>query len=289
MRGARRVKKIIKFILLILLCKFLLSSCASLMSDFSDSIYQQRDIQLLKDGAPSYLLLIEGMINSFPNNKKLLSFGIQLFSAYSSAFIEDNERQIIFTDKTKKWALMLLRTYPKFKKLENAEFDKYKEWTNNIKKTDVPYVFWATNAWIMWIISNSDSVDALMDLPKAKAIIDKIYEIDHTFYYGAPHLFYGIFYSMIPESMGGDLKKSKKEFDKALELSKDKFLMTKVSYAEFYCKATYNKQNYEKALTEVINSDIDKYPEMRLLNTFAVKQAEKLLKQIDDFFYDDDF
>ena len=283
------MKKTVNLFLLSILCILLLSSCTSLIGGLSDSLYMQKDIQLVKDGAPSYLLLVEALIHSNPKNKKMLSLGIQLFSAYSSAFVVNDDRKIIFSNKSKEWAMMLLRTYPKFKKLENAGFDKYKKWVKSIGKKDIPDVFWAANAWIMWIISNSDSMDAMMDLPKAKAIIDRIYDLDSSYYYGAPHLFYGIFYSMMPESIGGDLVKAKEEFDKALEFSGDKFLMTRVSYAQFYCKAKYDRENYKKILTEVADADLDKHPETRLLNSFAKTLAKKSLEEIDDFFYDDDF
>ncbi len=277
------IKKIIYPIIIITLIIFL--SCSSLTSGLANSLYKQEDIKLVEDGAPAYLILVEALIDAKPKNKKMLVSGIQMFSAYSSAFVNDPERSKIFADKTKAWALMLLRTYPKFKEYEYAEIDIFMKWVNTIQKKDVPYVFWAANAWIMWIISDSESIEALLDLPKAKAIIDKIYEVDSTYYYGAPHLFYGIYNCVIPESIGGDLKKAKEEFDKALEYSTDKLLMTKVYLAQFYYKAKFDKKNFIKTLREVINADIEKYPEVRLLNSIAKNQAKELLKKVDEFFH----
>jgi len=278
----------IRSIIIIFLISLLIG-CASLIDGLSESIYQQKDVQLLEDGAPAYLILIEGLTYSFPNNKDILSFGIQLFSAYSSAFVKDEERKKIFLEKTKGWGIYLLRTFPKFKKLENKPFEEYQVWTRSIKKKDIPYVFWGANAWLFWIIGNMDSMDALIQLPKAKAIVDRIYELDSSYYYGAPHLFRGIYYSMIPENVGGDLKLSKKEFDKAIEYSGDELLLTRVSYAQSYCKAKYDRTEFEKVLKEVLAVDIDKNPETRLLNSFAQEQAAELLENISEYFYDDNF
>ena len=61
--------------------------------------------------------------------------------------------------------------------------------------------------------------------------------------------------------------------------------MTKVYLAQYYYKAKYDKKNFIKTLNEVINADIDKYPEMRLLNSIAKKRAEELLKKVDEFFH----
>ena len=281
------MKKII--INVFILCIFIFCTCTSMVKGLSDSLYSQKDIKLVEDGAPSFLLLVESLIYSNPTNKNWLLTGIQLFSAYSNAFVKDKERKTIFQDKTKDWALKLLRTYPKFKQTENGDFDKYNKWVETINERDVPYVFWAANAWIMWIIAHSDSIEAIMELPKAKAIIDRIYKIKPDYYYGAPHLFYGIYYSALPEIAGGNLVKAKEEFDKALKISGDRFLMTKISYAEFYLKAKYDRKDYIKVLEEVVNADIDKYPEVRLLNAFSKKQAKELLEQTGKFFYNDDF
>jgi hypothetical protein len=278
------MKKIVGILLLSVLI-FQLTSCASLLKGLSDSLYRQNALKLVEDGAPSYLLLIEALIESNPKDKNMLSTGIMLFSAYSSAFVKDKARAKIFTDKTKNWALMLLRTYPSFKAAENKEFSQYSKWVSTIAKSDVPYVFSAADAWIMWIIANTDSIEAIMELPKAKAIIDRIRELDPNYYYGAPHLFYGIYLSYMPESVGGSLEKAKVEFQDALKVSGDKFLLTKVSYAQYYLKAKNDKADFIKILNEVIKADLDKYPDTRLLNSFAKKQAEELLNKVDELFY----
>jgi hypothetical protein len=271
---------------LILALIFSLSSCSTLLNNLSDSLYRQNDLKLVEDGAPSYLLLVEAFVTPKTTDRNMLSTAIQLYSAYSQAFVKDPKRQRLFTDKTKNWALQLLRTYPKFKAVETKEFSEYEKWTGSIGKRDVPYVFWAANAWIFWIIANLDSVDAVIDLPKAKAIIDRIMVLDSSYYYGAPHLFYGMFYSLMPEMVGGSLTKAKVEFDSALKYSGDKFLMTKVSYAQFYLKAKNDKKGFIKTLNEVLETDMDKYPEMRLLNLFAKNQAEELLKKTNELFID---
>lgn len=278
------IKKTLQLLFIFLLFTYL-TSCASLFKGLSDSLYRQNDLKLVEDGAPSYLLLIEALIDSNPNDRNMLSTGIQLFSAYSQAFVKDQARAKIFTDKAKKWSLMLLRTYPMFKTLEHKDFNQYSKWLLTISKKDIPYVFWAADAWILWIIGNTDSIDALIDLPKAKAIIDRIKKLDPEYYYGAPHMFYGMFYSILPESVGGSMEKAQVEFQDALKYSDDKFLLTKVTYAQYYLKAKNDKADFIKILNEVIKADVDKYPDTRLLNLFAKKQASELLNKIDELFY----
>lgn len=271
------------FIFFLILLFFI--SCSSLLKSLGESIYQQRDIELVKEGAPSYLLLVEGLIKAYPKNREYLKLGIQLFTAYSSAFITEAERKELFTLKAKEWGLELLKTYPNIKKVINSDFETFEKEAKKFKKKDIDYIFWAANAWIIWIISHTDSLEALLDLPKARCIVDKVYDLDDSYYYGAPHLFYGIYYSFLPESYGGDLKKAEQEFNLALKYAQDKLLLTKISYATVFLRAKNDRESFIKILKEVINTDIEKYPEQRLLNIIAQKQAKELLKKVDEFFY----
>jgi hypothetical protein len=283
-----------KFIILIIITTLIFTSlsCTSLMKGLTDSLYSQKDIVLVKEGAPSYLLLVEGLIKSNPKDRGYLVTGIQMFTAYSGAFVTDDERKKIFALKTKEWAIQLLETYPAFVKYQKSTDREQKDkllsdFLKSVKKSDVGNVFWAGNAWIMWILANLDSTEAFIDLPVAKAIIDRIYVLDDKYYYGAPHLYYGVFYAAFPKEIGGDLAKAKKEFDIALNISGDKLLMTKTFYADFYLKPRNDKKSYENTLKEVINADLEKFPEMRLINSITQLQAKEMLSKIDEIFFDD--
>ena len=279
------------FLVFLILLQF---SCSSLIGGLTESLtnslYQQKDIELIEEGAPAFLLIIESFIESNPGDKKQLVTGIQAFSAYSSAFVTEPKRKRIFSEKTKQWAMKLLRTYPQFVKYESTvDIDKKEvelnKFLNSINKKEVPYIFWAANAWVMWILDNLDSMDAFIELPVAKEIIGRVRNVDGEFYYGAPYLFYGVYYSAFPEDFGGNLVKAKEEFDIALKLSGDKLLTTKLLYATFYLKAIGDKKEFERILNEIIDCDIEKYPETRLLNVITRNQAEIVLEKIDEMFF----
>ena len=269
----------------------LFSSCTSIMKGLTDSLYEQKDIVLIEEGAPSFLLLVEGLIRSNPKDKDMLLTGIQMFSSYGGAFVKDDDRKKIFQDKTKFWALELLKSYSLFNQFEKSndreKKDKiFQSFLNSLTKRDVPYVFWACNAWVMWILGNLDSTDAFLELPLAKGLIDRIYVLDDKYYYGAPHLFYGVFFGAFPKDFGGDSERSKKEFDIAITLSGEKLLMTKLFYANFYLKPKNDKDGCREVIHEVVEADLDKHPETRLMNKIAQMEAKDLLEKIDDLFFD---
>jgi hypothetical protein len=76
---------------------FLLNGCASLVTNrlagsLGRGILDQDDPQTVRDGAPAYLLLIDGLIQDDPHNPTLLQAGAGLYGAYASVFVEDKAR-----------------------------------------------------------------------------------------------------------------------------------------------------------------------------------------------------
>jgi hypothetical protein len=256
---------------------------------FASSLFSQKDVRLVGDGASAYLLLIEGLISADPKNRAYLQIGIQTFTAYSSAFVDDPVRKKIFSEKCKDWGKQILMTYPQFAAYEKArDIEKknkmFDSFLKSINKFDVPYIFWASYSWIMWILDNLDNVESLMDLGIVKQIIDRIYIVDGDFYYSAPHLFYGVFYAAFPKDIGGNIDKAKNEFDYVIEKNGDKLLMSKMFYAIFYLKPQNQKDEFQKVLKEIVDYDLDSYPENRLLNLITQEEANKLLLNINDLF-----
>jgi len=77
-----------------------MASCGAMMSkaakpmidDLSMAVMKQNDPQLVRDGAPAYLLLIDGIIEGQPDNPDLLLAGAQLYGAYNSAFVGSKDK-----------------------------------------------------------------------------------------------------------------------------------------------------------------------------------------------------
>ncbi len=84
----RRVVKVIFYKLVLLFLLLSLTGCASLVVDpllesMTRSLEQETDIDLLVDGSPTLLLMINGFIKSDPGNPALLRTGTRAFSAYA--------------------------------------------------------------------------------------------------------------------------------------------------------------------------------------------------------------
>jgi len=275
---------------------FLLSACfpnkkltvvatATLLEGVAKASSQQSDLRVLQEGMPAYLMLIDGMIQSWPDNEQLLIAGAQSYSTFASLFVEDQDKEYanLLYARGRQYALRSLEMRG-FKDPLQRPFDDFKAGLKKFGKKDVPILFWTATCWANWIRLNLDSMEALSELPRVEAMMKRVLELDEAFYYGSAHLFMGIWYASRPKIAGGDLKKSQEHFLKALDLGKKKFLMAYVYYANHYARKITDKELFISTLQKVLETPAETSPDLILLNTIAKRQAKELLSRREEYF-----
>ena len=260
-------------------------SAATLLEDVSNSASKQSDLRVIRDGMPAYLMLIDGMVEAVPRNARLLLTAAQAYASFASAFVEETDTEYARTlyEKAKKYALRALE----LRGLKNPvlkPFDAFEEALNRLGKDDVPYMFWTATCWGSWIQLSLGSMAAVAELPRVEALMKRVLVLDEQFYFGGPHLFMGIWFASRPKMAGGDLTRARYHFQKALEFSQGKFLMTQVYYADQYARKTFDKKLFVATLQSVLETPADIIPKLTLLNTVAHKKAKELLEQVDSYF-----
>ena len=75
-------------------CSMIMSAAtASLADSVSAGILNSEDPETVRDGAPAYLILIDGLLQNDPDNEGLLRAAATLNGSYASGFVEDIERR----------------------------------------------------------------------------------------------------------------------------------------------------------------------------------------------------
>jgi hypothetical protein len=251
-----------------------------LFDDLTRSFMQQSDVVIAEQGTPAFLLLLDGLIEHSPTNASLLLAGAQSYSAYAAAFVGDKapERNKQLTDKAKNYALRALSLHNKrFSRVKDRPFPEFATCLGSLKKKDVPYVFYAAASWAGWIQAHSDSMDAIADLPRVQALIERVIELDESFYYGASHTFMGVLLTIRPPSLGGKPDEARRHFERAVELGQGALLTTYVMYAKNYAKLMYEEELFFDLLNTVLDAPVDTVHELTLVNTLAKQQAEDLI------------
>jgi len=84
--------------------------------------------------------------------------------------------------------------------------------------------------------------------------------------------------------LGGNPEKSRHHFEKALDLTENKYLLVQLFFAKTYAVQNQDRELFESQLQAVLQAPPDLLPEQRLANQVARKKAAKLLGQIDELF-----
>lgn len=253
-----------------------------LFDDLSRSFMRQRDVVLAEQGLPAYLLILDGLIEHSPDNKSLLLAGGSAYSSYASAFVgeKNHGRNRVLAEKAKDYSFRALSLQnKKFARVKDEPYSVFATALPSFSKRDVPYIFNAATAWAGWIQANSESTDAVADLPKVQALIKRVIELDEGYNYGASHTFMGVMLSIFPPSLGGKPDEAREHFERAVELGRGRFLPTYVMYADYYAKPAYDKELFHGLLNKVLDSPVDAVPELTLINTLAQSQAKDLIKE----------
>ena len=290
------VRKLLKYASLFILLIFLPSACgtsktmtvastATLLEEVASASYKQSDLRLIREGMPSYLMLIDGMVEAVPENKKLLITAAQSYASYASAFIQDEDKAYAVTlyAKARSYALRALEQNG-FENPVSREFDDFESGLQKMGKKDVPYLFWAASCWGGWISLNRGSMQAMAELPRVIALMKRVLALDEAFYYGGAHLFMGILEASTPRIAGGDLRLARDHFLKAIALGEGKFLMAKVYFADYYAKKAFDRELFIATLEDVLKTSADIEVKLTLLNSVAHNKARKMIMEADDYF-----
>ncbi len=230
-------------------------------------------------------MLIDGLIEAYPQNAELLVAGAQAYSSYAALFTEEDEEKAKgLYSKAKHYGLRVLSKRERFKELLPKHVDQFRTCLAEFGKKDVPALFWTASSWGSWISLSTDSVEAMAEIPKVVSLMQRVMELDEGFYYGGPHLFMAVYHMSRPKAYGGDPERAHRHFEKAFELSQERFLMGHVLYAKYYARQTLDRELFVLTLEKVLDTPADSVPELTLLNTLAKQQAKRLLEQIDDYF-----
>jgi hypothetical protein len=270
---------------------FLFSSgCTSLVVDplldpLTLSLQKQTDLELLQEGAPSLLLILDGLIAGDPDNVRLLMAATKAYGAYATTLYEDGkiERAVNMSTKARDYGISIINQLPGLESLNGLNLSEMEAALARIPPTKVGYLFWGAYGWATWIQYQDGAPAAMADLPIVELIMLRVVELDESFYYGGAHIFLGSYYGSRPQIYGGKPKVSRKHFERALALNNRLFLLTHVAYAETYARLMFDRELYLKLLTEVIEQPLTD-SEMASSNKLAKVKAQKLIDQVDEFF-----
>lgn len=250
------------------------------------AMQEERDPELAEQAIPANLKNLEGLLKEDPDNTWILENLAEGFCGYAFSFLEDKqpERASSLYERGKDFALRATVIRTGREKWQDLSLDEWSRALDEVKVSHQPALFWLGQCWGNWLMQNLDSVEAFADIPRLEKLMNKVHDLNPAFHYAGPHLFLGAFYGGRSKMLGGNPEKSRHHFEKALDLTENKYLLVQLFFAKTYAVQNQDRELFESQLQAVLQAPPDLLPEQRLANQVARKKAAKLLGQIDELF-----
>lgn len=257
------------------------------MQDMADTFFSEESPDHAFAAGPPLLKQLDGFIKSSPENRELLKFGAEMNCGFALTFLDEANPEWAWHlySKGREYALrgLALSRRKLVEALRRKMEAEVRLRLAEVSADELPFLFWTGLCWAGMVNSSKD-VTLVAELPIIESIIARSIEIDEKYYFGAGHLFFGMLYAGRTEMLGGDLEKGRKSFERALEVTGGRFLLTKVMFAKTYAVNAQDSGLFVELLSEVIRHSSMSPPEMRLANAVARQQAKRLLDRIGDYF-----
>lgn len=256
------------------------------------------DPDFVADAVPFGLKLIESLLAENPRHRGLLMGAASGFTQYAYAFLQqpadelepqDLERATALRTRARKMYLRARDYGLRGLGLRRAGFEADlrrdpKAAVRQVPRSDVPLLYWTAAAWGSAIALSKDNPELVADQPVVEALIDRALELDERFDHGAIHSFL-ISYEPSRKGAAGDpYERSRKHFERAMELSEGRLAGPLVAYAEAVPLARQDRKEFEALLRRALEIDPDARPEFRLANLIVQRRARWLLSRLDELF-----
>ena len=258
--------------------KFVIRQTGTILDYGVLALYEESDLILAEQALASNIKLLEGMVKGDPENKHLLLLTTQALSGYAMGFVEDEspQRARLFYLRARDYGLRVLRENTNFKESEDKSLEDFTKAVNLLKKENLAGLFWTAFAWAGWINLSLDDPLAYVELPKVEVMMQRVLDLDESYFFASAHLFFGSVWGTKPKMLGGNPDKAKAHFERSIKITGGKFLLAYIYYIKYYALKTFNEELFDQLLAHIKETPGNVLPEFQLLNSIAKEKAARL-------------
>ena len=304
MNQAIRLCLISAFLLLLNGCSLRQIAVGKLADTLAEggSVYaSDNDIELVGDALPFSLKTIESLLSEVPDHRGLLLTAASGFTQYSYAFVDLQAMEIESSDPARAHELRLraknlyLRGHRyalRAVELRRSDFmeglrSDPQTTLSDYSRENIPELYWLSLSWAAAIVADKSDMNLLADLNLIDPIMRRCLELDESYERGALHEFMISYQGGRSAMQGGGTKSARDHYARAIQLSGDIRIGSKVSLAESVSIGEQNRAEFEQLLDQALAFDVDRHEQTRLTNLVAQKRARLLLSLTDNYFLED--
>jgi hypothetical protein len=285
--------------------KFTVNTTSKVLVRAQPSIRQESDYDMAARAIPATLKTVEGFHVVNPDNESLTRILAEGYCQYATGFVED-EWEVAQLDKkfdeadyhSERATKMFMRCMGYGLELLGGDWNKalagdvpsFRAKVNGLDEDQRNGALWTAIGLAGAINQNKDDIALISHLPKARALLEKVVQLDDAendrdpATRALPHIALGSMAVALSKSMGGNPQLGDKHFKRAMDITKGKFLLINVLYARRYAVAVQDRALFHKSLVEVLETDPAIWPDQRLANEIAHRKAKRYLKREKEWF-----
>lgn len=285
--------------------KFTVDTTTKVLVRAQPAIRQESDYEMAARAIPASLKTVEGFHVVNPDNQSLTKILAEGYCQYANGFVED-EGEAAELDKrfeeaeyaAQRATKMYLRCMGYGLELLGGDWQKAIVGDVGSFRSKVAAAGADQRDGMLWtaiglggaINQNKDDIALVSHLPKARALLERVVQLDDAendrdpATRALPHIGLAQMSVAMSKALGGDPQLGQKHFQRAIELTKNKFLLAQVLYARRYAVAVQNRELFHKTLVHVLQTDPAVWPDQRLANEIAHRKARRYLKREKEWF-----
>jgi predicted anti-sigma-YlaC factor YlaD len=260
--------------------KLALNKAAGMLSASSgnDVFARDNDPELVGDALPFALKLYESLLGSVPDHQGLRLRTGSLYIMYANAFLQTPADMMPRAEMSRKDVLLkrAKNLYLRGRDILLAGLEK--------KNPLLRALYWTAAGWVAAYALDPMDMQLGITLPQAAALMEQVGRLNPRFDPPSVLGFYILYYGSIPDYMGGDLRKARDYFQKAVAASSGRDTSAYIALATTASLKDQSVREFTSLLQKVLDFDPDSAPENRLVNILNRRKARWLLDHIDDFF-----
>ena len=274
-------------------CGLVLAGCTNVVAgmtetlagDLTAAMLDNEDLEVVRDGAPAYLIMLDALLRSNADSPALLQAAASLNAAYGAAFADDPEQARTFADKALRLAARAAcAEVPWTCTARTMPFAEFEQRLPALREEQVPVAYTFATSWAGWIQAHSEDWNAVAELGRVKALMVRIAELDGSWENGGPYMYLGVFETLAPPALGGRPEVGREYFERAIEVSEGRHLMARVMFASQYARLVFDRELHDSTLREVLAAN-PRVEGLTLSNRVAQEQARELLDSADEHFF----
>lgn len=277
---------------LLVLAVVLLSGCSHFVSnaassfgdDLTGAVLNQDDPELVRDGMPSYILLLESLLRDGKDDAGLLLSASSLYASYGSVFAAEPERAMRLTARGRRYAekAMCLR-FAGACDWPGMPYDEFAASLAALGSRHADDLYDYGFALLAYIRAHSEDWNALAELPQASAVMERYIAMRGEGAEPSAHNYLGILKSLRPPALGGDQERARAHFETAIAKTDGGDLSPKLEMLKGIARMLYDRELNDRLCEEILDASpyADDYT---LTNVLAQEEAAALCAESDDYF-----